>query len=142
MAKKRTARDIMKAPVITAKEDMLITDAMKLMARRRISGLPVVDDDGNLLGMITGRLIMDYAVDGVAARTKVSEAMTKLILEAYAPGFAPDTLVEEIVNQFLSSRINRVLIVEDSKVVGIISRIDIICELDRIYSRYIAGAEA
>ena len=92
--------------------------------------------------MITGRLIMDYAVDGVAARTKVSEVMTKLILEAYAPSYASDTPVEDIVNQFISSRINRVLIAEDGKVVGLISRLDIICELDRIYSWYIAGAEA
>lgn len=136
MVKKRTARDVMKAPVITAKEDMLITDAMKLMSRWRISGLPVVDDDGKLIGMITGRLIMNDAVSGNAARTRVSEVMSRQ-LEIYGPTYAPDTAVDELVNHFAASRINRVLIIEDGKVIGIISRIDIISELNRIYSRFV-----
>ena len=136
MAKKRTAKDIMKAPVITAKEDMLITDVMELMARWRISGLPVVDDDGKLIGMITGRLIMNFAVSGEAARTRVSEVMSKQ-LEIYGPTFDPDTAVDKLVNHFATSRINRVLIIEDGWVVGIISRIDIIWELNRIYNRFV-----
>jgi CBS domain-containing protein len=136
VVKKRTARDVMKAPVITAKEDMLITDAMKLMSRWRISGLPVVDDDGKLIGMITGRLIMNDAVSGNAARTRVSEVMSRQ-LEIYGPTYAPDTAVDELVNHFAASRINRVLIIEDGKVIGIISRIDIISELNRIYSRFV-----
>ena len=136
MAKKRTAKDIMKAPVITAKEDMLITDAMELMARWRISGLPVVDDEGKLIGMVTGRLIMNDAISGNAARTRVAEVMSEQ-LEIYGPAYDPDTAVEELVNRFAASRINRVIIVEDGRVVGIISRIDIICELNRIYSRFV-----
>ena len=135
MVKKRTAKDIMKAPVITVKEGMLITDAMKLMTRWSISGLPVVDDDGKFIGMVTGRLIMNDATSGNAARTRVEEVMSKQ--EIYGPTYGPDTEVEELVNRFAASRINRVLIVEDGWVVGIISRIDIICELDRIYSRFV-----
>ena len=103
MAKKRTARDIMKTPVITAKEDMLVTDAMKLLARFRISGMPVVDDDGMLLGMVTGRLIMNFAIRGNAARTRVSEVMPKQ-MEIYGPTYNPDTPVEELVNHFATSR--------------------------------------
>jgi len=71
----------------------------------------------------------------------VAEAMSKQ-LEIYGPTNALDTEVDELVSQFLYSLINQVLIVEDSKVVGIISRIDIICEVDRIYSRFVEGAEA
>ena len=136
MAKKRTAKDIMKAPVITAKEDMLITDAMKLMTRWRISGLPVVNGDGKLVGMVTGRLLMNDAISGNAARVKVADVMSKQ-LEIYGPTYDPDTAVDELVNHFAASRINRVLIIEDGWVVGIISRIDIICELNRIYSRFV-----
>ena len=136
MAKKRTAKDIMKAPVITAKDDMLITDAMKLMTRWRISGLPVVNGDGKLVGMVTGRLIMNDAISGNAARVRVADVMSKQ-LEIYGPTFSLDTPVEELVNNFAASRINRVLIIENGCVVGIISRIDIICELNRIYSRFV-----
>ena len=130
MTKKRTARDIMKSPVIAVREDMLVTDVLKLLARSHISGMPVVDDNGKLIGMVTGRL------SGEAARTRVSEVMSKQ-MEIQGPTYAPDTAVEELVNHFATSRINRVLIVEDGKVVGIISRLDIICELDRIYGKFV-----
>ena len=132
MEKKRTARDIMKSPVITVKEDMLVTDVLQLLARSHISGMPVVDDDGKLIGMVTGRLIMNFAISGEVARTRVSEVMSKQ-LEIYGPTYAPDTPVGELVDHFAASRINRVLIIEHGKVVGIISRFDIIREIERIY---------
>ena len=136
MAKKRTARDIMKTPVIVSKGDMLVPDVIKLMARWSISAIPVIDDDGKLLGMITGRLIINLPIDGVSARTVVSQVMTKQ-MENYCPTYAPETPAEKIMNDFAYSRINRALVVDDGKVVGIISRQDIIGELDRIYSQFV-----
>ncbi|UCG83560.1 MAG: CBS domain-containing protein [Dehalococcoidia bacterium] len=136
MAKKRAARDIMKAPVIIVKEDMLVTEVLGLMARWHISGMPVVDDDGKLVGMVTGRLVMNNAIGGNAARTKVSEVMSKQ-MEIYGPACDLDTPVEEIVNTFATSRINRVLVVDTGNVLEIITRLEIICELNRIYSQFV-----
>jgi CBS domain-containing protein len=132
MAKQRTARDIMKAPVISVKEDMLVADVIKLLTRSHISGVPVVDDDGKLIAMVTNRLIMHFAVSGNTVRTRVADVMSKQ-LEIYGPTYSLDTPIGELVEHFASSRINRVLIVEDDRVVGIISRSDIIGELERIY---------
>lgn len=136
MAFKRTARDIMTSTVVTAKEDMLVTNVMKLLLRWHISGLPIVDDEGMLLGIITEHDVMNFALSGDAASTRASEVMTKQV-ETYAP----DTLVVEIVNHFASHRIRRVPVVEYGKVVGIISRRDIVREMDRIYSRLVAREE-
>ena len=52
--------------------------------------------------------------------------------------YSPDTLVVEVLNYFAARRIRRIPIVEDGKVVGIISRRDILRELNRIYSRLMA----
>jgi len=136
MVMKRTARDIMTATVIMAKEDMFVTDLMKLLLRWHISGLPVVDDDGMLLGIVTEHDVMNFALSGDAANTRASEVMTKQV-ETYSP----DTLVVEIINHFAARRIRRVPVVEDGKVVGIISRRDIVREMDRIYSRLVAREE-
>jgi CBS domain-containing protein len=133
---KRTAKDIMTSTVITAKEDMFVTDVMKLLLRWHISGVPVVDNDGMLLGIITEHDVMNFALSGDAASTRASEVMTKKV-ETYTP----DTLVAEIVNHFASQQIRRVPVVEDGKVVGIISRRDIVREMDRIYSRLVAREE-
>jgi CBS domain-containing protein len=136
MVMKRTAKHIMTSTVITAKEDMLVTDVMKLLLRWHISGVPVVDNDGMLLGIVTEHDVMNFALSGDAASTRASEVMTKKV-ETYTP----DILVAEIVNHFAAHKIRRVPVVEDGKVVGIISRRDIVREMDRIYSRLVAREE-
>jgi len=47
------ASDVMTRSVVTAAEDTSIVDVAKLMIRRRISGVPVVDRDGRLVGIVT-----------------------------------------------------------------------------------------
>ena len=122
--------------VVTARPDMLVIDVIRTLLRLHISGLPVVDDDGNLLGIITEHDIVNFIISGNAADTKASEVMTKTV-ETYAP----DTPFEEIVNHFAAHRIRRVPVVEGGKVVGIISRRDIIVEMNRIYDRLVVRAE-
>jgi len=132
MVFERMARHIMTDTVITAKEDMVVTDVIKLLLRWHISGLPVVDDEGMLLGIITEHDVMNFALSGDAADTKAREVMIKQV-ETYSP----DTPVAEIINYFAARRIRRAPVVEEGKVVGIISRRDIIREMDRIYSRLV-----
>ena len=136
MAKERTARNIMNTSVITIREDSPVTNAIRLMAQWKINGLPVLDNKGKLVGIVTGRLIMNTAINGNAVITSVADVMSR-DLDIYGPVYSPDTLVEEIITRFASSRINRVLIIKEGKLVGIISRIDIINELDRIYSQFV-----
>jgi CBS domain-containing protein len=131
MVLERTVKDIMTQTVITVKEDMILTDVIKLLLRWHISGIPVVDDDNNLLGIITEHDVVNFALSGNAADTKAREVMTKQVETC-----APDTLFVQIVNDFASRRIRRIPVVENGRVVGIISRRDIIREMDRIYSQF------
>jgi CBS domain-containing protein len=136
MYDKGTARDIMRVPVFTAQEYMLLTEVIKIMARNNITGLPVVDEDGSLLGIITWRMIMNMAIMGKAGHTRVAEAMSKQ-LSTYGPTCGPDTPVEQLLTRFAAYRINRIIVVDDSrlnlKVLGIICRSDIISVMDKIY---------
>jgi len=136
MAFKRTAQDIMTPTVITANEDMLVTDVIKLLLRWHISGLPIVDKDGDLVGIVTEHDVVNFAVSGHAADTAASEVMTKNVVT-----FTPDTLVVEVINHFAAHRIRRVPVVEGKKVVGIISRRDIVRYMDQMYSRLVADEE-
>ena len=122
--------------VVTASPDMLVIDVIRTLLHWHISGLPVVDDNGNLLGIITEHDVVNFIISGNAADTKASEVMTKTV-ETYVP----DTPFEEIVNHFAAHRIRRVPVVEGEKVVGIISRRDIIVEMNRIYDRLVMRAE-
>ncbi|MFC1965659.1 CBS domain-containing protein [Chloroflexota bacterium] len=131
MVLKRTVKNIMTQTVITVKEDMILTDVIKLLLRWHISGVPVVDDDNNLLGIISEHDVVNFTLSGNAADTKAQEVMTKQVETC-----APDTLFVQIVNNFASRHIRRIPVVENGKVVGIISRRDIIREMDRIYSQF------
>jgi len=133
MALKRTAKDVMTGPVITAKGNVLITDIIKLLLRWHISGVPIVDDNGKLMGIITEHDVVNFALSGQAATTTASEVMTTKVVT-----YSPDTLVVEIINYFAANRIRRVPVVENDKVIGIISRRDIVRYMDQMYSKLVA----
>lgn len=134
---KRRARDIMTTEVVAVAPDMRLNDVVKLMLRRRISGLPVVDENGCLLGIITEHDLVNCLMSGNAPRTIVADVMEKRV-ETYSP----DMPVVEIVNDFAARHIRRVPVVVGGKVVGIISRRDIIREMDRIYDQMMGSANA
>jgi CBS domain-containing protein len=138
------ARDIMTWGVISVESDASVERAARLMLENRISGLPVVDFNRALVGMVTegdflrraeigtkrrrprwlellvgpGRLATEYVH---AAGRKVSEIMTP---NPYA--VAPDTSVDEIVDVMERRRVKRLPVLEDGKLVGIVSRANLL----------------
>lgn len=127
--KEQRVANIMTSPVITAKKDMVLTEVIKLLLQHRISGVPVVDDDNNLIGIISEHDIINFALSGNAASTKVKEAMTREVVS-----FPPETDIETLVNCYASRRFRRVPITKDEKVIGIVSRREILREMDRLYT--------
>ena len=58
------ARDVMTSPVITVRPDLTVIDVAKLFLERNISGAPVIDDKGRIVGMITeGDLVFRKEID-------------------------------------------------------------------------------
>ncbi|MEN6358399.1 MAG: CBS domain-containing protein [Armatimonadota bacterium] len=140
-----TAKDIMTRDVITVRKGSSIEEALRLMACNNISGLPVVDSDGHLQGIITesdlllkGQISLPDAVayknslfaphpDGVEEAYRrsqaklVEDAMTRKVLT-----FMEDSIVSDIAREMIEHAVNRVPILRERKVVGIVSRKDII----------------
>lgn len=123
--------DIMTQVVITVRQDMRLTEVIKLMLRHNVSAIPVVDPQQDLVGIITEYDIMNFAFSGHAAETKVAEVMSREVVT-----FPPDADIESLVNFCAKRRMHRVPIVAGKKVVGIVSRRDILREMDRLYSQY------
>jgi len=129
--KARTAADIMTRPVITVGPGALLIDAIELLLRHGLSGMPVVDAAGRLIGIITEHDIMNFALSGNAADTRVEEAMTKPVATV-----APDADMAVAINFLIGRRLRRVPVVEGDRVVGIISRRDILREMLSMYREY------
>lgn len=127
----KIAAQVMSTEVVTAKPGQLLTDVIQLLLKHAISCLPVVDDDGKILGLITEYDIINFALSGEADRTRVEEAMAPKVVS-----FAPDTDLETMANCFVTQRIHRIPIIADGKVVGIVSRRDILREILKMYRKH------
>ena len=102
---------------ITLREDAILQEANSLMKEYKISGLPIVDKDSNLKGIITNR-DLKYRED---LSMKVTEIMTKENLVTAPVG----TTLEEAKSILLEHRIEKLPIVEGTKLKGLITIKDI-----------------
>jgi len=127
--KTKKAADIMTTNVVTAKKEMLLTDAIALLLRWHISAMPVVDDDNRIVGIVSEIDLVNMTFDGNAADTTIEEVMVTDIVS-----FGPDTQLADLVQTFSKKHLRRVPIIDKGKVVGIVSRRDILRELLRRYN--------
>ena len=112
-----TAQDIMTESVITARPDMTLDELAKLLADKQISGVPVIDDRGQLVGVASEADILGAK----PGRTTVASIMTRDVVAVSA-----DESIQEIAFLLSMRRINRVPVLREGKLVGIISRADIV----------------
>jgi len=122
------AADIMTTNVITVKKDMLLTDTIALLLRWHISAMPVVDLENKMVGIVSEIDLVNLTFDGNAADTTIEEVMVTDIVS-----FSPNTELADLVQTFSKRHLRRVPIIDKGKVVGIVSRRDILRE---ILSRY------
>ena len=122
------AADIMTTNVITAQKDMVLTDVIALLLRWHISAMPVVDDEDRIVGIVSEIDLVNLTFDGNARDTTVEEVMVTDIVS-----FSPDTELADLVQSFSKKHLRRVPIIDKGKVVGIVSRRDILREM---LSRY------
>lgn len=140
-------KDIMTKQVVTFSPDMAISEAANVLVTRNFTGAPVMED-GRLVGIVTEA---DFLMRGEAIHlptflhlfsqvkvfrkdearfkqefykflnTKVKDIMTKEVITV-----EPEMNVEELARLFTAKRINPVPVVKDGKLVGIVSRSDIV----------------
>ena len=117
-----TAEDIMRRDVVTLRGDMLIFEAIEIMLAHRISGAPVVDEEMNLVGVLSEKDVVDLLYDSGDAEGKT----VRNFMTARPISFdRKDNLVD--VCDFLAKNLfRRVPITSKKKVVGIISVPDIL----------------
>lgn len=115
------ARDVMTKDVITVDPDVTLLEAIRILIEKKISGMPVVNAGGEIVGIISEKDILNFVFDGNLQNTKVKEAMTKDVVS-----FPPDADVDSIILAIASHHFRRVPVVESGRLVGLISRRDII----------------
>jgi CBS domain-containing protein len=118
------AKDIMSSRLIVAKEDMNVEDALKLLVNNKITGMPVVNGRGQMVGIIS-----EYDIIARVGAEKKLEPETfrgELPYTKIVDAVNEDTPLEDILNRFIKAKVRRLPVLDkDGRLVGIISRRDV-----------------
>jgi CBS domain-containing protein len=113
----KTVADIMVPAPIVCEVPGTRNDAINMMVRNKLTGLPVVrSSDGQLVGIVSRRDIF----------RKFEEDQLSLIMKKEIMTISPDATIEEAAEIFYKKRIHRLPVVEDGKLVGIITPTDLL----------------
>ena len=112
------ASDIMTRKVCTIHPEASVQEVAQLLSREHISGAPVVNADGMIIGIVTEADIISK-VDRQGLR--VADIMSHEIIAV-----KEETLVSEIAILLAERKIKRVPVLRNGKLVGIVSRADIV----------------
>lgn len=114
-----TAKDIMSYPVVTIPPDISIKEAFKVMIKYGYGGL-CVEENGKLIGIISRRDV-EKAINLKLTKKKVKSFMSKPVITV-----TPETPISEIEKLLVEKNIGRVPVIDGEKIVGIITRQDIL----------------
>ena len=118
-------RDIMEKNVITIEKNKTAQDAAKIIAEKDISFLVVMNDD-----LPEGVLSESDFVRKIAAEDrKSSDVPISEIMSYKFRSVGPSTTIEDAVQKMLNNNIRRLLIIEDDKLVGVITQTDLASHL-------------
>jgi CBS domain-containing protein len=119
----KVARDYMTRDLVTLAPQTEILQALQTLIKRDVAGAPVVDGSGTLLGMLTEKDCMQVALNA----TYHSEygGVVADFMSSPAVSISPDAGVVEVVKLFLENRYHRYPVVENGRLIGQVSRRDV-----------------
>lgn len=121
---KTTAKDIMSSRLIVAKTGMNLEDAVKLLVNNKITGLPVVDENGRMVGILSEYDII--ARVGKEKKLEPSLFKDSISYTKTVESVDEDASLQDILNRFIEQKVRRLPVLDKNKrLVGIISRRDV-----------------
>ena len=130
MLKSIKVSDYMAASLVTFKPDMEMRLAISLLVEKRISGAPVVDDHGNQVGVLSEQDCMKVALS--AGYFDDYAGQVKDYMSAKVTTIDADTSILTLAQLFIDSPFRRYPVMQNNRLVGQISRRDVLRALEAI----------
>jgi CBS domain-containing protein len=131
MVKAINVREYMTREVVSFTPDTLILDAVHTLVNRRISGAPVLDHQGNLVGMLSDidciKVALQTAYHGEDRGGRVEQFMTPKVITVDA-----NASVLDAAEILMSRKLRRLPVLERTRLVGQISRHDVLRAMDHL----------
>jgi CBS domain-containing protein len=117
--------EFMDTSVPTLSPETQIMEAVDFLLRHQVTGAPVVDSNDRLVGIITETDLLKLLTEGIggepAAEATVSEFMTTEVITV-----PPEVDIYYVAGMFLANKFRRLPVVEEGKIVGAITRYDLL----------------
>lgn len=143
-----SAADLMNSPAVVAADTATIREVARLMLEHGIGGVPILDQSGAAVGMVSDGDLMGRRPDGrrpewwlkmladdVPLQQMFGAGCDRLVREIMsAPliGISPGASVQDIAEILQAHRIKRLPVIEDGRVLGIVSRTDLLCVVESV----------
>jgi len=125
--------EFMDQVVPTLHPQMRVGEAVDFLLRHRVTGAPVVDARGHMVGIITETDLLKLLAEGVNANpatdAKVADFMTTDVVTV-----TPETDVYYVAGTFIRHKFRRLPVVQDDRIVGAITRFDLLRVVQRLAS--------
>jgi CBS-domain-containing membrane protein len=146
------AADIMSSQVISIRPDDTVRNLAELLTIHRISGVPVLDEDGKLLGVASQSdlvaqnklphvpqaiTLFDWVIylEGMgrlkAEMSKMSGTLVRDVMSREIVTVAPNTTLEEVATIMSEKKVHTIPVMEGGRLVGVIGKLDVISSLLR-----------
>ncbi|WP_340123807.1 CBS domain-containing protein [Methylobacter svalbardensis] len=124
MLAKITIADYMSKRLVTLTENTNVVDAVKQLLDHKITGAPVVDQRGRLLGMFSEKDVMRIVLETVYNQSmsgKVGDYMSTEVISVDA-----ESSIVDLAEKFEQTTVRSFPVFQDNELVGIVSRTDIL----------------
>lgn len=131
-----TAEDVMTPRPVAVRSDTSITDAIGVLLRRDISGVPVVDERHQLVGILSERDCL--RVIAVGEYSAVDHEKLRSVAEFMNPPkytVTPTAGIYSLADFFLTHHERRLPVVEDGRLIGLVTRRDVLRGIQRMIRR-------
>ena len=116
-----TAGAIMTPNLLTVRPEASIEEAIDLLLKQQISGLPVIDEDDRLVGVITEFALLAVAYDRRVKNHTVGQHMTRELITVDV-----DDPISRVADLCIVHRVRRVPVMQAGRMVGVIARRDVL----------------
>ncbi|MFP4499221.1 MAG: CBS domain-containing protein [Vulcanimicrobiota bacterium] len=146
------AKDVMETEVLTVTPDMTVKEVAQYLYDNELSALPVVEDGGKIIGIVSeedliyrvsrphipphiellgGIIYLENPFEMKKELKKMSAVTAGEIMTTEVHSVAPDTDISEVAELMTEKDINGVPVVDNNKIVGIVTRHDLLKSLTR-----------
>jgi len=144
----KTAREVMISQVMCVRAEMTVRELVDFLSEKQISGAPVVDRSGHLVGVVSATDVVQSSLDGSEApvgspfgrswqakanadeirglHTEDEALQVQDIMTPAVYTVPEETPVDKIARTMIAGRIHRLLVTRDKRVVGIITTLDML----------------